>query len=73
MAETLAAADLARRFADALQRLDIEQRTVMALSALDGLGPAEIAEVLGVPVGTVHSRTSRARARLRQLLGLDAD
>lgn len=68
--EALAADELARRFGDALQRLDIEQRSVMALSALDGLGPSEIAEVLGVPVGTVHSRTSRARARLRELLGV---
>lgn len=68
----VASEELARRFADALRELDIEQRTVVALSAIDGLGPAEIAEVLGVPVGTVHSRLGRARARLREVLGIEA-
>jgi RNA polymerase sigma-70 factor (ECF subfamily) len=63
---------LAQRFAEALQRLDLEQRTVLALSALENLGPQEIADVLGVPVGTVHSRLSRARQRMRELLGLAA-
>jgi RNA polymerase sigma-70 factor (ECF subfamily) len=69
----LAASELAQRFGVALQRLDLDQRTVMSLSALEGLGPTEIAEVLGVPVGTVHSRTSRARERLRKLLGIRGD
>ncbi len=73
VSETLAGDELARRFSAALQQLDLEQRSVMALSALDGLGPAEIAEVLGVAIGTVHSRMSRARARLRDLLGLESD
>ena len=69
--EVVAAEELATRFAEALQRLDLDQRTVLALSALEGQGPREIAEVLGVPVGTVHSRLSRARARMRELLGLE--
>ncbi|MBL8843146.1 MAG: sigma-70 family RNA polymerase sigma factor [Planctomycetes bacterium] len=62
--------ELARRFAAALQRLDLDQRTVLALAARDGLAPAEMAEVLGLPLGTVHSRLGRARARMRELLGL---
>jgi len=66
----LEAEELARRFGEALQRLDLDQRTVLALTALDGLGPAEISDILGAPVGTVHSRLSRARARVRELLGL---
>jgi len=66
----LDAEELARRFAAALDRLDLDQRAVMALSAVDGLGPGEIAEVLGVPVGTVHSRLHRARGRMREWLGL---
>ena len=66
--DRLEAAELAQRFERALDRLDLDQRTVMALSAIDGLGPAEIAEVLGVPVGTVHSRLHRARERLREWL-----
>jgi RNA polymerase sigma-70 factor (ECF subfamily) len=69
--QRLAADELARRFGEALLRLDLDQRSVMSLSALEGLGPAEIAEVLGVPVGTVHSRMSRARARLAELLGVE--
>ena len=67
----LAEAELAARFRAALEHLDLDQRTVLALAALDGLGPAEVAEVLGLPVGTVHSRLARARERMRQLLGID--
>ena len=66
----LETSELAQRFEQALDRLDLDQRTVMALSAIDGLGPPEIADVLGVPVGTVHSRLHRARNRMRELLGL---
>lgn len=66
----VAGAELARRFARALQRLDLDQRTVLALAAVDGIGPVEVADVLGLPVGTVHSRLARARARMRELLGL---
>ena len=64
-------AELARRFEEALDRLDLDQRAVLALSAIDGLGPPEIAEVLGVPVGTVHSRLHRARQRMKEWLGVE--
>ncbi len=67
----LAEAELAKRFESALARLDMDQRTVLALAALDGLGPTELAEVLGLPVGTVHSRLARARERMRELLGIE--
>ncbi|WP_405463511.1 RNA polymerase sigma factor [Streptomyces anulatus] len=43
------------------------EREVFALCVWSGLGYAEAAEALGVPVGTVRSRLSRARARLRKL------
>lgn len=69
-ASRLEGAELARRFEQALDRLDLDQRTVLALAAVEGLGPAQIAEVLGLPVGTVHSRLHRARERMRELLGL---
>ena len=41
---------------------------VLSLFALRGLTHAEIAEVLGVPVGTVWSRLHQARQRLGALL-----
>jgi RNA polymerase sigma-70 factor, ECF subfamily len=49
----------------ALQRLPPEQREVLLLVAVEELSYAEVAAVAGVPIGTVMSRLSRARARLR--------
>ncbi|MEV7900947.1 RNA polymerase sigma factor [Streptomyces anulatus] len=51
----------------ALGQLRRAEREVFALCVWSGLGYAEAAEALGVPVGTVRSRLSRARARLRKL------
>jgi RNA polymerase sigma-70 factor (ECF subfamily) len=51
----------------ALGGLSLEQRQVLLLVALEGLRYEEVAQVLGVPVGTVMSRLSRARDRLRDL------
>lgn len=48
-----------------LQRLPAEQREVLLLVGLEGLSYQDVAGVLGVPVGTVMSRLSRARERLR--------
>ncbi len=45
--------------------LSAEQREALHLVAVEGLGPAEAAQVLGVPPGTVMSRVGRARAALR--------
>ncbi|HEY9367489.1 RNA polymerase sigma factor [Streptomyces sp.] len=61
-AEQLAAARLA------LSRLRRTEREVFTLCVWSGLGYAEAAEALGVPVGTIRSRLSRARARLRKLV-----
>ncbi len=51
----------------ALGSLSLEQRQVLLLVALEGLRYEEVAQVLGVPIGTVMSRLSRARDRLREL------
>lgn len=53
------------KVAEALDRLPAEQRAVVLLAALEGLPYDEIAEITGVPVGTVRSRLSRARETLR--------
>ncbi|MEW2351356.1 MULTISPECIES: RNA polymerase sigma factor [unclassified Streptomyces] len=62
--------DDARRLAAvhaALHRLRRKEREVLTLCVWSGLDYAEAAEALGVPVGTVRSRLSRARARLLKL------
>jgi RNA polymerase sigma factor (sigma-70 family) len=53
----------------AIQGLPERQREVLVLHALGGIPPKEIAQVLGVPIGTVSSWLSRARATLRDTLG----
>ncbi len=52
-----------------LQRLPAEQREVLLLVGVEELAYREVAAALGVPVGTVMSRLSRARERLRAELG----
>jgi len=53
----------------ALARLPVEQRTVVLLVGLEQFTYEEAARVLNVPIGTVMSRLSRARERLRSMLG----
>jgi RNA polymerase sigma-70 factor, ECF subfamily len=53
---------------EALRDLRREERAALLLSAVDGYTHAEIAQMLGVPAGTVGSWVSRARARLREQL-----
>ena len=52
----------------ALKRLPLEQREPLLLVTLEQLTYAECAELLQIPLGTVMSRVSRARAALRLLL-----
>ena len=55
-----------------LGRLPAEFREVLVLREIEDLPYREIAEVLGVPIGTVMSRLSRARRMMRKALSGDA-
>jgi len=58
-----------RALAAALARLAPAERDVLLLIAWGELSYAEIAEALGIPVGTVRSRLNRARRKVREALG----
>ena len=58
-----------RELADALAELRPEEREVLLLHTWADLSDSEIADALGLPIGTVKSRLSRARDRLRNQLG----
>ncbi|HEY7674152.1 MAG TPA: RNA polymerase sigma factor [Burkholderiales bacterium] len=53
----------------ALRSLPVDQREVLLLVAVEQLTYEEVSKALEIPIGTVMSRLSRARERLRQLLG----
>jgi RNA polymerase sigma-70 factor (ECF subfamily) len=61
----LAQKELAARLEHALGALPFDQRTAIVLREVDGLSYEEIAYSLGVAVGTVKSRLTRARQTLR--------
>jgi len=63
--QLLATKELAEQLQRALDGLPFEQRTAMVLREIDGLSYEEIAFSLGVAVGTVKSRLTRARQTLR--------
>ncbi len=52
----------------ALDLLPVEQKEILLLVALEDMAYAEVAQALGIPVGTVMSRLSRGRERLRGLM-----
>ena len=67
----LASKETASTIWRALARLPFDQRTALILREVDGLRYEEIAFTLGVAIGTVKSRLTRARQALRaDLLGL---
>jgi RNA polymerase sigma-70 factor, ECF subfamily len=59
-----------RSIVEALDRLPHLHREVILLVALEDMSYREVAEIIGVPVGTVMSRLSRARGVLRTILDL---
>ena len=54
-----------RALLEAVGGLPLQRRVVVVLRYGIGMGPDEIAQVLDLPVGTVHSRLARALAQLR--------
>jgi len=56
----------------ALEQLPVDFREAIVLREIEGLSYREIAEVAGVPIGTVMSRLARARERLQTILKLNA-
>ncbi|MGL4555194.1 MAG: RNA polymerase sigma factor [Gemmataceae bacterium] len=61
-------AEQGRRIHRALGRLSAEHRSVLVMKDMEGLKYDQMAEVLGVPIGTVRSRLHRARLELRAIL-----
>ena len=57
-----------RLLRQALEELPVEFREVVILRELEGLSYKEIADIAGLPLGTVMSRLARARRRLQQSL-----
>lgn len=53
---------------NAIQRLDTKFRSVVVLRMIDGYSTEETAKILGLPLGTVLSRLSRAQKKLKKLL-----
>jgi RNA polymerase sigma factor (sigma-70 family) len=70
---TAAVREKRRAVQAALAQLPSEQREALELAYYGGLSQSKLAERLGVPLGTVKSRTFAALANLRDLLGEDID
>ena len=66
--QDLAAAESRRRLALLLDELDLEKRAVFVMFEVDEMPCEEIAQILGVPVGTVHSRLHAARRSFQKAL-----
>ena len=62
----------ARRLADCMRRLDAPQRQAVALAYLRDASHSEIAETLGVPLGTVKSWVRRGLDKLKTCMGASA-
>jgi RNA polymerase sigma-70 factor, ECF subfamily len=63
--ETAERDEMERKFRQALQALPADQKAIFTLRAIENLSYAEIAQTLHIPTGTVMSRLSRARKKLK--------
>jgi len=70
--DPLAAVELRPSLLTALGTLSPQQRAIVVLRYFDDRSEGEVAELLGVSIGTVKSTASRAVARLREQPGLGA-
>jgi RNA polymerase sigma-70 factor (ECF subfamily) len=70
--ETLLRHERAALVRDALDRLPEPFRTTLILREMEGHSYEEVADILGVSIGTVESRIFRARCKLRALLGKES-
>ena len=68
LAEIAETAELGRALQEALRALPSDQRLAIVLCDVQGLDYSEIAQVMGVSLGTVKSRINRGRSRLRAFL-----
>jgi RNA polymerase sigma-70 factor (ECF subfamily) len=59
---------LVRDLDRAIGRLPAEQRAVLLLVTLEEMSYDQVARTLGIPIGTVMSRLSRAREKLRAMM-----
>jgi len=57
----------------AIQQLAAEHRVVLVLYDINGFSYKDVAQILGIPVGTVKSRLNRARNALKELLKPDLE
>lgn len=64
---TVAAEDRTADLNEALARLEPEERSLLWLREVEGYSYAEMADILGVPLGTVKSKLFSARAALRHI------
>jgi RNA polymerase sigma-70 factor, ECF subfamily len=68
--EHVEAGEMRQVVADGLSKLPVQQREVIALFFYENLPQKEIAETLGIPVGTVKSRLSLGLKQLRAWIGV---
>lgn len=61
--------EFVRRVAECMEELNEKHREILILRNVQNLSYEEIAEILGISVGTVKSRIARARESLREKLG----
>jgi RNA polymerase sigma-70 factor (ECF subfamily) len=66
--QALEQAEQEQRIQKALNQLSPEHRAVLVLKDMEGQKYETMAEILGVPVGTIRSRLHRARLELREIL-----